>query len=171
MQARSHIRDFTSLGYEWHLHSHWNAVIWIWEWWSNGMPSQVVFLCRYMSVWMCMMAFSIIYSCFLISGYLFNAVCVIQQSKCQYCLLDESQGKSFCRREVCMVQLSQQRKIPFIFADKIVFIIASENCSTQPFDKHYQIIESYDSYHNNHGHHVYSNICLIQFEVSFLSCA
>lgn len=135
------------------------------------MPSQVVSVCVYMSVWVCMMAFLITDSCFLISGCLFNAVCFIQQSKCQYCLLDESQGKSFCRREVCMVQLPQQRIIPFIFADKIVFIIASENCSTQPFDKHYQIIESYDFYHNNHGYHVYSNICLIRFEVSFLSCA
>lgn len=42
--------------------------------------------------------------------------------------------------------------------------MASENCSTQPFDKHNQIIESYDFYHNQ-GDHVYSNICLIQFEV------
>lgn len=37
-----------------------------------------------------------------------------------------------------MVQLPQERIIPLIFADKIIFIIASENCSTQPFDKHNQ---------------------------------
>lgn len=60
------------------------------------------------------------------------------QSKCQHCLLDVSQGKSFYTGEVCVVQLPQERIIPLIFADKIIFIIASENCSTQPFDKHNQ---------------------------------
>ena len=89
------------------------------------------------------------------------------QSKCQHCLLDVLQGKSFYTSEVCVVQLPPERIIPLIFADKIIFIMASENCSAQPFDKHNQIIESYDFYHNNHGDHVYSNICLIQFEVSF----
>lgn len=62
------------------------------------------------------------------------------QSKCQHCLLDVLQGKSFYTSEVCVVQLPPERIIPLIFADKIIFIMASVNCSAQPFDKHNQIM-------------------------------
>lgn len=90
----------------------------------DAMPSLVVSVCASLCMCVCMWVhdeFVVADPCFVISGRLLNAVCFIQQSKCQYCLLDESQRTSFCRREVCMVQLPQQRVIPIIFADKNSF--------------------------------------------------